>query len=42
MFYALAEILSLLGMPGLKINAQTKIPKLEEQLELLQYLRKIT
>jgi len=42
MFYALPEILSLLGMPGLKINAQTKIPKLEEQLELLQYLRKIT
>ena len=42
MFSALSEILSLLEMPGLKINTRAKIPKLEEQIELLQYLRKIT
>jgi hypothetical protein len=42
MFDALADILSLLGMPGSKINTRTKIPELEEQIELLQYLRKIT
>ena len=42
MFDALAEILYLMGMPGSKIKAGTKIPKSEEQIELLQYLRKIT
>jgi hypothetical protein len=42
MFDALAEILSLLEMTGSKINTGTKIPQLEEQIELLQYLRKIT
>jgi len=42
MFDALAEILSMLGMPVSKINPRTKIPQLEEQIELLQYLRKIT
>jgi len=42
MFDALAEILSLLEMTGSKINTETKIPQMEEQIELLQYLRKIT
>ncbi len=42
MFEALAEIISLLEMPGSRINAGTKIPPLEEQIDLLQYLRKIT
>jgi len=42
MFDALAEILTLIGMPVSKINIQTKIPNMEAQVELLQYLRKIT
>ena len=42
MFDALAEILTLMGMPVSKINIQTKIPNLEEQIKFLQYLRKIT
>ena len=42
MFDALARILSLLGMSLSEINTRTKIPQLEEQIELLQYLRKIT
>ena len=42
MFEALPEILSMMGLQGSKISTQTKIPKLEEQIELLQYLRKIT
>ena len=42
MFEALAEILSLMGLPGSGISTQTKTPKLEDQLVLLQYLRTIT
>ena len=42
MFEALAEILTLLGISRSKINTRTNIPKLEDQMELLQYLRKIT
>ena len=42
MFDALAEILSLMGMPGQKINSGPEIPKLEEQIELLKYLRELT
>ena len=42
MFDALAEIFTLMGMPGLTINTQTKIPKLEEQINILKYLRQIT
>jgi glycosyltransferase involved in cell wall biosynthesis len=42
MFEALARIFPLLGIPGSKINTRSKIPRLEEQMELLQYLRKIT
>jgi len=42
MFEAMAGILTPMGMPGSKINAQSKITRLEEQIELLQYLRKIT
>jgi glycosyltransferase involved in cell wall biosynthesis len=42
MFDALAKILYLLGMPGLKIDLQKKNPQLEEQFELLRYLRQIT
>ena len=42
MFDALAEILSLMGLPGQKINSGPEIPKLEEQIELLKYLRELT
>ena len=42
MFEALVKILSLMGKQGPKINALAKIPKLEEQIEILQYLRQIT
>jgi hypothetical protein len=42
MFCAIEEILFLLGMPGTKINAEARIPEMEEQIELLQYLRRIT
>jgi len=42
MFDALDRILSMLKMPGLKINAGTKIPKLEDQIKILQYLRTVT
>jgi hypothetical protein len=42
MFCAIEEILLLLGMPGTKINAEARIPEMEEQIELLQYLRRIT
>jgi glycosyltransferase involved in cell wall biosynthesis len=42
MFEALALILPLLGIPGSKINTRSKKPTREEQIELLQYLRKIT
>ena len=42
MFEALGRILSLLGMPGLKRNLEIKIPRLEEQIEIVQYLRIIT
>ena len=42
MFDALVEIFSLLEISGSKINDRTKIPELEEQIELLQYLRQIT
>ncbi|HEX7415796.1 MAG TPA: glycosyltransferase family 2 protein [Smithellaceae bacterium] len=42
MFEALGRILSLLGMPGLKRNLELKIPKLKEQIEIVQYLRIIT
>jgi glycosyltransferase involved in cell wall biosynthesis len=42
MFEALKRILSMLEMPGLEIEAGTKIPKPEEQMNILQYLRKVT
>jgi len=42
MFDALELILSMLEMPGLKLNAGTKIPKLEDQIKILQYLRTVT
>jgi hypothetical protein len=42
MFEALERILSMLEISGLKLNAETKIPHLEEQIKILQYLRKIT
>ena len=42
MFDALSKLFYLMGMPGSKIKAGTKIPKLEEQIELLKYLRKLT
>ena len=42
MFEALERILSMLEMPGLKINGETKIPQLEEQIKILQYLRTVT
>ena len=42
MFEALVKILTLMGKQGPKINALAKIPKLEEQIEILQYLRQIT
>jgi len=42
MFEALARILSMLEMTGLKINSETKIPQLEEQIKILQYLRTVT
>jgi hypothetical protein len=32
----------MLEMPGLKLNAETKIPQLEEQIKVLQYLRTVT
>ena len=42
MFEALERILSMMEMPGLKINAEIKIPQLEEQIMILQYLRTVT
>ena len=42
MFEALEQILSMLEMPGLKLNAETRIPRLEEQVKILQYLRTVT
>jgi glycosyltransferase involved in cell wall biosynthesis len=42
MFDALERILSMLEMPGLKLNAGTQIPKLEDQIKILQYLRTVT
>jgi hypothetical protein len=42
MFEALDRILSMSGMYGLKLNSRTKIPKLEEQIKILQYLRTVT
>jgi hypothetical protein len=42
MFEALDRILSMSGISGLKLDAETKIPQLEEQIKVLQYLRKIT
>ena len=42
MFEALDRILSMSGISGLKLDAETKIPKLEDQIKILQYLRRIT
>ena len=42
MFEALERILSMSGMSGLTLNSGTKILELEEQIKILQYLRKIT
>jgi HSP20 family molecular chaperone IbpA len=42
MFEALERILSLLEMTGLKIDSETKIPQLGEQIKILQYLRTVT
>jgi len=41
MFEALERILSMSGR-GVTLNAQTTIPPLAKQLEILQYLREIT
>jgi glycosyltransferase involved in cell wall biosynthesis len=42
MFDALDRILSMSGMPGLKLNSGTTIPKLEDQINILQDLRTLT
>jgi glycosyltransferase involved in cell wall biosynthesis len=42
MFEALDRILPMSGMSGLKLNSRTKIPQLEEQAKILQYLRTVT
>ncbi|MFZ3056760.1 MAG: hypothetical protein WA098_08390, partial [Smithella sp.] len=42
MFEALKGILSMSGMQGPKQNSGIKIPKLEDQIEMLQYLRSLT
>jgi glycosyltransferase involved in cell wall biosynthesis len=42
MFEALDRILSMSGISGLKLDAETKIPQLEEQIKVLQYLRTVT
>jgi glycosyltransferase involved in cell wall biosynthesis len=42
MFEALERILFLSKMTGLKINSETKIPQMEEQIKILQYLRTVT
>jgi hypothetical protein len=42
MFEALNRILSMSGMSGLKLDSGTKIPNLEEQRKILQYLRTLT
>jgi hypothetical protein len=42
MFEALDRILSMSEMPGLKQNSGTKIPELEDQINILQYLRSVT
>jgi glycosyltransferase involved in cell wall biosynthesis len=42
MFEALNRILSMSGMSGLKLDSGTKIPNLEEQRKILQYLRTMT
>jgi hypothetical protein len=42
MFEALNRILSMSGMQGPKQNSGIKIPKLEDQIEMLQYLRSMT
>jgi hypothetical protein len=42
MFTALDRILSMSGLAGVKLNTETKIPPLEEQLKILRYLRTIT
>jgi len=42
MFEALNRILSMSGMFGLKLDSGTKIPNLEEQRKILQYLRTMT
>jgi hypothetical protein len=42
MFVALNRILSMQGMTGLNLNSEAKIPELEDQMKILQYLRTIT
>ncbi|MFZ2394822.1 MAG: hypothetical protein WAW09_00910 [Smithella sp.] len=42
MFEALNRILSMSGMQGPKQNSGIKIPQLEDQVEMLQYLRSLT
>jgi glycosyltransferase involved in cell wall biosynthesis len=42
MFEALNRILSMSGMQGPKQNSGIRIPKLEDQIEMLQYLRSMT
>ncbi len=42
MFVALNRILSLQGMAELNLNLEEKIPELEDQMKILQYLRTIT
>jgi glycosyltransferase involved in cell wall biosynthesis len=42
MFEALERILSMLEMPGLELGTETRIPQLEKQIKILQYLRTVT
>ena len=42
MFVALNCILSMQGMTELNLNSEAKIPELEDQMKILQYLRTIT
>lgn len=42
MFDALDQIIAMLEMTGLKLNAGKKIPRLKDQIKILQYLRTVT
>jgi len=42
MFEALDRVLFMSGISGLKLDPDIKIPQLEEQIKILQYLRRVT